>query len=259
MQDLGQESGGNGGNEFALAFGARLTRLDQAPQPPNAESQANSSTIDADAKADSRGFFAAASLPAHREQVVEASDSVAPGSSETPASGFGLQPAPVAPPIAAKPAVIADPGPSAPSFVEPVQADVPPASVPSAHQIVVRVAPADAAPVDLQVTQRAGEVHVAVRTPDLNLQSSLRQDLPELVNSLERAGYRAETYTPHAGTITAAALSETNPGGDSHNSQSGFSGRDSSQENPFGNPSRQQQQPRDQRQQRWFDAMEKQS
>jgi hypothetical protein len=50
--------------------------------------------------------------------------------------------------------------------------------------------------VELRVTDRAGEVRVAVRTGDSDLAGSLREHLPELVNRLERSGFAAETWRP---------------------------------------------------------------
>jgi len=83
----------------------------------------------------------------------------------------------------------------------------PPAAMPSApvQQIAVRIAPAGAVPVDLHVSQRAGEIHVSVRTADAAMQTSLRQDLPTLVNSLERAGYRAEMFSSRDTAVHAAS------------------------------------------------------
>jgi hypothetical protein len=56
----------------------------------------------------------------------------------------------------------------------------------------VRISAPDAAPVDLQVKERGGAVHVAVRTPDGTLQTALRQDLGALVERLEQTGLRTE-------------------------------------------------------------------
>ncbi len=65
-----------------------------------------------------------------------------------------------------------------------------------AQDISVRISRPEAPPVDLHLTQRAGGVHVSVRTMDTGLQVSLRQDLNRLVNSLDRAGYHAEAIAP---------------------------------------------------------------
>ena len=52
--------------------------------------------------------------------------------------------------------------------------------------------------VDVRLTERSGEVLVAVRTPDPQLAGSLREDLPVLSSRLEQAGFRAETWHPAA-------------------------------------------------------------
>ena len=52
--------------------------------------------------------------------------------------------------------------------------------------------------VDVRLTERAGEVQVAVRTPDARLTEALRSDLPGLSARLEQSGFRAETWHPAA-------------------------------------------------------------
>jgi hypothetical protein len=58
--------------------------------------------------------------------------------------------------------------------------------------------------VEVRLTERAGEVQVAVRTPDSRLAADLRENLPSLSSRLEQAGFRAEGLTheaaPAAGT-----------------------------------------------------------
>jgi hypothetical protein len=93
---------------------------------------------------------------------------------------------------------------------------------PAVQEIAVRIERPDMAPVDLHVTERAGEIHVAVRTADTELQTSLRQDLSSLSNSLERAGYHSETFVPRAAGLQTS-LREERP------AQQGFSGRGGSQ------------------------------
>jgi hypothetical protein len=58
--------------------------------------------------------------------------------------------------------------------------------------------------VDVRLSERSGEVRVAVRTPDPQLAGALRNDLPELSARLEQTGFRTETWHP--------ALSETPSG-----------------------------------------------
>jgi hypothetical protein len=66
----------------------------------------------------------------------------------------------------------------------------------TAREISVRISAPDAAPVDLHIAQRGGEVRVAVRASDAGLQVSLRQDLGTLVDRLEQSGFQAETLLP---------------------------------------------------------------
>jgi hypothetical protein len=54
--------------------------------------------------------------------------------------------------------------------------------------------------VDVRLTERGGEVHVSVRTPDAQLAGSLREDLPVLSAKLEQSGFRAETWRPAMST-----------------------------------------------------------
>jgi hypothetical protein len=78
-----------------------------------------------------------------------------------------------------------------------------------AQEISIRISPADSPAVDLRVVERAGQLHVDVRTQDSAMQSSLRQDLGSLTNSLERAGYHTETFIPSQSLGRAASSAET--------------------------------------------------
>lgn len=57
--------------------------------------------------------------------------------------------------------------------------------------------------VELRVTERGGEMHMAVRAADPEMAHTLRQALPELVNRLEENGYRTEAWRP-AGIVSGA-------------------------------------------------------
>jgi len=133
-----------------------------------------------------------------------------------------------------------------------------PISAPATAQgIAVRIALPDAPPVDIQIIDRAGQVQVAVRTPDPALQSSLRQDLGSLVNSLERSGYRAETFTPREGVLQTAASSQMQEPGSGE--QGNSSGKHGSGNQDGRQPSQQQQQQQRQRGrplQNWIETME---
>jgi hypothetical protein len=56
--------------------------------------------------------------------------------------------------------------------------------------------------VEVRLMERGGEVHVAVRTPDTHLASTLREDLSALSSRLTESGFRTETWHPGASGAT---------------------------------------------------------
>jgi hypothetical protein len=121
-----------------------------------------------------------------------------------------------------------------------------------AQEIAMRIVRPDAPPVELVVMERGGEIHVSVRTPDAGLQNSLRQDLGALTNSLERAGYRAETFVPqHSGGVTQTARSAQN-NFQNDRDPSGSSGRG----NPGNAQQRREQKQQQQQSTQWIQEME---
>jgi hypothetical protein len=139
---------------------------------------------------------------------------------------------------------------------EPVVAAVPLSHPALAQEITVRIAQPDLPAVDVHLLDRAGQVQVAVRTPDATLQSSLRQDLGSLVNSLERAGYHAETTSATREAAPFKTLSSQMNSHDDRQPQPGNSGRGGAG-GSFDKP--QQQKQRSQRIQNWLEELEKQS
>lgn|GEM_PF-911371 len=130
-----------------------------------------------------------------------------------------------------------------------------PAAIPhtaTAQSIALRVAGGDATPVELHVTERAGEIHVAVRTTDRGLETSLRQDLGTLSNSLERAGFHTETFVPRESAHTTGAQADV------RNSQE--SRRESPEGGTRGSRQEQQQQQRERRRDprsaKWIEELE---
>jgi hypothetical protein len=140
---------------------------------------------------------------------------------------------------------------------EPIQPAAPAKVTGGVQEFTVRIAQPDTPAVDVHILERAGQVQVAVRTPDASMQSSLREDLGTLVNSLQRAGYRADTFTPQMSAVVRAAAAETSSQDDrdrqdSHPGNSGGGAGNSSDR-------QQQQRQRDQRSKAWFEEMEKQA
>jgi hypothetical protein len=72
--------------------------------------------------------------------------------------------------------------------------------------------------VEVRVSERAGDMHVEVRTPDTGLAGDLREELPALATKLEQAGFRAETWHP-AGTAERQRSAEAALGAASQNSE----------------------------------------
>ncbi|SPE39817.1 hypothetical protein SBA3_3430002 [Candidatus Sulfopaludibacter sp. SbA3] len=81
--------------------------------------------------------------------------------------------------------------------------------------------------VQVQVAARAGEVKVAVHTPDADLAGALREDLPSLAARLEQAGFHSETWHgpaaqpaegPRAGEPLAGSPQQDASGSEKRNS-----------------------------------------
>ena len=66
----------------------------------------------------------------------------------------------------------------------------------SVRNISLRLSTADQGSVQVRLSERAGELHVSVRTPDTGLTRGLRDGLPDLMGRLQVNGYRAETWQP---------------------------------------------------------------
>lgn len=66
----------------------------------------------------------------------------------------------------------------------------------SVRNISLRLTNADQSSVQVRLTERAGELHVSVRTPDVSLTRGLRDGLPDLMGRLQVNGYRADTWQP---------------------------------------------------------------
>jgi hypothetical protein len=184
---------------------------------------------------------------------------MAPGAAVS--SRFSAPPAPTAP----------GPATDTPPVREPAHAE-PALSTGSAHvrELTLRIAAPGGLPVDVQVNQHPGEIRVVVRTADDGMQLSLRQDLPQLVDALDRAGFHAETFTTHqaADSLLApgvASSGETSAGNSSQDLSRDPS-RDASRESggkdsSFSSGAREQQQQQQQRQREhmhrsWLNQME---
>jgi hypothetical protein len=127
----------------------------------------------------------------------------------------------------------------------------PPLRAGAAQEISIRIAQPDVSPVDLRVVERSGQVHVDVRTSDPAMQTSLRQDLGTLTNSLERAGYHSETFAPSSTPGRTASSAQMSNQDDRHDQSQNRGGT-----GDFSGGRRQQQQQK--RPSTWLEELEDQ-
>lgn len=73
--------------------------------------------------------------------------------------------------------------------------------------------------VELRVTERAGDIHVTVRTPDSQLATAMREDLPALSSKLEQSGLHSEMWRPAASASSENRAIETSGGNASPDSR----------------------------------------
>jgi hypothetical protein len=92
--------------------------------------------------------------------------------------------------------------------------------------------------VEVRLTERGGDIHVAVRTPDARLSGAMREDLPALTAKLEQSGFRTNAWQPGAAAGGERRAAEISTGSSSADSQE-HSGQhsqhqqdDSQQQNP---------------------------
>jgi hypothetical protein len=255
----------------ALAFVARLTLLENgAVVTPPAENTPAAPPVESPSTAKSKAVEQESFSPRGpllRNNTSDAAVPVAGGPSTSPSDGFARGFENPAPPNTALPEITdAKPSIAFGTVADSLRTSEIPgaASSPAAsaatnspvQEIAVRIAQPAMPVVDLQVTERAGEIRVAVRTPDPSLETLLREDLGTLTNSLERAGYRAETYFlgSHEEGPKAAASRQTDFSAEEERSRQG-----SSTGHPGGSPQgEQQQRQRHHNAQDWNDEMEKQ-
>jgi hypothetical protein len=76
-----------------------------------------------------------------------------------------------------------------------------PAHTAAAHDIKLQVGGDGEQRVEVRVSERGGDVFVAVRTPDSRLAGDLRQNLPALAARLEQSGFHATTWQPGASGV----------------------------------------------------------
>jgi hypothetical protein len=76
------------------------------------------------------------------------------------------------------------------------------------HDLRVEVGGGDRR-VEVRLTERAGEVRVAVHTADSHLGGTLRENLPALSSRLTESGFHSETWHPAATTTGQPRAADT--------------------------------------------------
>jgi hypothetical protein len=127
------------------------------------------------------------------------------GAPPADAAGVGhILPNPVSPTDSQPPASsgagvrTAAPETPAPAATPPTASPDEPAHAAAAHDIKLQVAGDGEQRVEVRISERGGDVFVAVRTPDSRLSGDLRQNLPALATRLEQSGFHATTWQPGA-------------------------------------------------------------
>lgn len=98
------------------------------------------------------------------------------------------------------------------------------------REISMRLTGAESSTVDVKLIDRAGSVHVAVRTGDADLTRTLQSGLGELVHRLERKGFETEVWSPGDASGSALAAPRQSHSDGSHSQESGKDSRDGGQQ-----------------------------
>jgi len=114
---------------------------------------------------------------------------------------------------------------------------LPAAAAPTAHDIKLELN-SGGQRVEVRLTERDGDIHVAVRTPDARLTDAMRADLPALAAKLEQSGFRTDAWQPGSGAGGERRAAETGAGNASQDSQE-HAGQNQQQKQD--NPQQQQQ------------------
>ncbi|HSR09141.1 MAG TPA: hypothetical protein VLM42_18570 [Bryobacteraceae bacterium] len=124
--------------------------------------------------------------------------------------------------------------------------EIPPAPSSGNHDITIRIP--DAATdqgTAVRFVERAGEVHVSVRTSDTEMAQTLRGGLNDLVNRLEDGGIRTQVWQPGADASTSQ-----------NNSQQPFADPDGSNGRQYSSGSNSEQESKQPNKPRWVEELE---
>jgi hypothetical protein len=205
-------------NSGALAFAARLTPLAEV-EPPTFAATGTAATLPGSQTAPqlapsvaAKQIVTAAELPADARSGEGGGQSDKEKTNDLFAKPETLLPqmhASVAEPttLPANNHTSANPPPAAARMDQVID---PPASSPNSNRdITVRIPDSTDQGTAVRFVERAGEIHVSVRTGDVELAQSLRGGLSDLTNRLENGGIRTEVWQPGPGAGTASSQSDS--------------------------------------------------
>jgi hypothetical protein len=89
----------------------------------------------------------------------------------------------------------------------------------AAHDIKLELNGGGGERVEVRLTERNGDIHVAVRTPDGRLSDAMREDLPALAAKLEQSGFRTDPWQAGAAAGGERRAVENGAGNASQDSQ----------------------------------------
>jgi hypothetical protein len=124
--------------------------------------------------------------------------------------------------------------------------EAPPAPSSGNHDITIRIPDATTDQgTAVRFVERAGEVHVSVRTSDTEMAQTLRGGLNDLVTRLEDGGIRTQVWQPGADASTSQ-----------NNSQQPFADPDGSNGRQYSSGSNSEQESKQQNKPRWVEELE---
>jgi len=118
------------------------------------------------------------------------------------------------------------------------------------HDITIRIPDATDQGTAVRFVERAGEVHVSVRTSDTEMAQTLRGGLSDLVNRLEDGGIRTQVWQPGGEASTSQNDSHQN------NSNQPFADPDGSNGRQYSSGSNSEQESKQQNKPRWVEELE---
>jgi len=238
----------------SLAFAARLTPTEDTSAPaPDANRTTDPQSrppapLQAATPATAKGTVSDAGLPANQHSGESGSQSDKEKTSDRFAKPEMLLPQThtlTAVQTAALPTSHVSTSPLSPAArMDQVQDPPAPASSGN-HDITIRIPDSTDQGTAVRFVERAGEVHVSVRTGDVEMAQTLRGGLNDLVGRLEDGGIRTQVWQPGADAATSQ--------NDSHQP---FADPDGSNSRQYSSGSNSEQESRQQNKPRWVEELE---